>query len=970
MNRQKNLKTVFTAMLTLAVLFTAQAKAATTFYEVWRNTEPNLATAELIIKWYPDNSIGEITVVDDDELKQNVDYYYWVRSFVGDTVSDYFEEGSSNGSIIFWYATEAKNSEISLSEKGWPHRCTLTYSLCGTNYDTLATFNTKVWESDDPLGGPLEDTLVSQWYTLHQSDQLCISLSPDSDHNGILETRHVDLYQLENGGINNEAEVFAKSIWSWQGIFLPKVLRTNVVNVNFINLEPPPSNFSSFGTPNGIRLSWNATPSKTTMFSQMVSARLPKTIYVDHSGTSSDPNGNSWETAYYFLQDALLEAEYGDKIYVAAPELNNKYYPDVNWTDPSGSDERVDTFTIPNGVKVYGGFPTHGGDPNQRDPDVYVTTLSGDIKVRGDINDNSFHVLSITNCDANTLLDGFVIELGFANMSEPKNKGAGIYIENSDAIIKNCIIASNAAVMASGIYCKQSSPAIVDCLIRNNYAAIFGGAGLYNENSDTTVINSKFMLNFCDINETGEGGDGGAIYNQASSPVMTNCEFKCNTAMRNGGGIYNWDSMPEYINCTFSGNIADVNGGGIFNDILFPGQVIIKSSVLWGNSDSNGMADEYSQIGGNLPVVYSSCIQDEIPSDGDVPFGGIFNKNIDFNPLFVNDPNPGPDGLWDGTDDCIGNLKLQYGSPCIEVGNNSYLPADSFDLDNDGDMNEPVSIDLADHLRLIDRDRDFIATVDMGAYERGVCPGNPDLDGSGLVNFADFAMFAARWLDDDCDCHGSCCDGADLDSNEEVNSDDLAILVNYWLSDPHVLFADDFEQGKSQEWIDILPKTWAENGWLYAEQDSSSSFKDSIAVVHDCDSIWRNYRLSVTVDPIEKWAMVCFRTNNSQKPTDGDGMAFDGYRLDICQGDGSYTNKLTLTRHQGEPTNTVFLKNSPENIVPGSPFRLDIEIINTEIKVYINDSIALEYSDDTPVYSGGIGLGCIWSKKQSMMMWL
>ena len=151
--------------------------------------------------------------------------------------------------------------------------------------------------------------------------------------------------------------------------------------------------------------------------------------------------------------------------------------------------------------------------------------------------------------------------------------------------------------------------------------------------------------------------------------------------------------------------------------------------------------------------------------------------------------------------------------------------------------------------------------------------------------------------------------------------------------------------------------------WLYADKQSDSGYLDSMVVIHDCDSSWNNYRLSVTVDPIEKWAIICFRTNNSRTPTVSDGMAFDGYRLDICQGEGSYTNKLTLTRHQGEPPNTVFLKNSPENIVPSSPFRLDIEMIGADIKVYIDDSLAMEYTDENPVYSGGIGLGCIWSNK-------
>ena len=768
MKRKKTNVNLIAIVLSLIAILTTHAKAATTFYEVWRNTEDNFTTAQPIVQWDSNDSNGVIEMIDNNNVQSNQLYYYWVRSFKGDyDLYDSDIESGSNpislASIRLWYALEAdKNNTYMSPEKNWPYRF---YYEINANVENTMGFLLDIDTELKKYDFILPDPTIAQWIPIPKKETEDQSFV----ENFYSETFYIDLYE-ETGRPATNTEIYVKS-----DIFWPSAnhayyigLETAKAAIAFVDLENGPV-VSAVGEPNGIRLRWNATRLQTTMFSQMVSVRLPKTIYVNHAGTPSDPNGNSWGTAYIFLQDALQEAQYNDIIYVAAPSLNNAYYP-------TQGNDRTATFNIPNGVKIYGGFPTNGSDPNQRNPDTYPTTLSGEIYIDNDINDNSYHVVTISDCDANTVLDGFIVESGYSDDSIPNDRGAGIYITNSDVIIKNCAIVGNSGLTGSGIYCGQSNPAIINCIFWDNFSEMWGGAGLYNEDSNTTVLNSKFILN-----KTGLGSDGGAVYNERSNILMTNCELKCNTAKRNGGGIYNHDSMPKLINCTLSGNIADVNGGGLFDG--YNSSTEIKNSILWNNGDPEPL-NEYSQFytEATTPIIFHSCIQDEIPGDGTLAFDSTNGNNIDLNPLFVNDPNPGPDDLWDGTDDCIGNLKLRYSSPCIEVGNNSYLPTESFDLDNDSDMNEPVSVDLADHLRLIDRNRDFIATVDMGAYERGVCPGNPDLDGSGLVNFADFAMFAAKWLDVDCDCHGSCCDGADLNSDEKVNADDLAILTNNWLS--------------------------------------------------------------------------------------------------------------------------------------------------------------------------------------------
>jgi hypothetical protein len=58
-------------------------------------------------------------------------------------------------------------------------------------------------------------------------------------------------------------------------------------------------------------------------------------------------------------------------------------------------------------------------------------------------------------------------------------------------------------------------------------------------------------------------------------------------------------------------------------------------------------------------------------------------------------------------------LRLKPGSPCINAGDNAAVPADTLDLDNDGDTDEPIPFDIEGKPRILN------GTVDLGAYESG-----------------------------------------------------------------------------------------------------------------------------------------------------------------------------------------------------------------------------------------------------------
>jgi hypothetical protein len=57
------------------------------------------------------------------------------------------------------------------------------------------------------------------------------------------------------------------------------------------------------------------------------------------------------------------------------------------------------------------------------------------------------------------------------------------------------------------------------------------------------------------------------------------------------------------------------------------------------------------------------------------------------------------------------DLRLAATSPCIDVGDSNALPADTLDLDGDGDVNEQIPFDMDGNPRIVGQ------AVDMGAYE-------------------------------------------------------------------------------------------------------------------------------------------------------------------------------------------------------------------------------------------------------------
>ena len=91
----------------------------------------------------------------------------------------------------------------------------------------------------------------------------------------------------------------------------------------------------------------------------------------------------------------------------------------------------------------------------------------------------------------------------------------------------------------------------------------YWGGGMYNNNSSPTLTNVIFSGNKATTY-------GGGMYNGYSNPTLTDVTFSGNTATTYGGGMYNDYSNPTLTDVTFSGNTATTSGGGMFNSSRSP----------------------------------------------------------------------------------------------------------------------------------------------------------------------------------------------------------------------------------------------------------------------------------------------------------------------------------------------------------------------------------------------------------------
>jgi hypothetical protein len=174
------------------------------------------------------------------------------------------------------------------------------------------------------------------------------------------------------------------------------------------------------------------------------------TRYVKSNGVISG-SCNGWGSACelsYVLNSIPVS---GDQIWVQAGIYK-----------PTGSTDRTISFTLKNGVAIYGGFNGTETSLNQRNPASNVAILSGEIGVVGSGTNNT------------AILDGFTITAGNAS----NDKGGGMWNYTGSPTLMNLIFNANSAQYGGGLYNENSSnPTLINVIFSNNQTNSNSGYG-------------------------------------------------------------------------------------------------------------------------------------------------------------------------------------------------------------------------------------------------------------------------------------------------------------------------------------------------------------------------------------------------------------------------------------------------------------------------------------------------------------
>ncbi len=372
-------------------------------------------------------------------------------------------------------------------------------------------------------------------------------------------------------------------------------------------------------------------------------------VYRVNGSAAAGGDGGSWSAPLdeAGFAAALSGAASGDEFWIA----KGVYRPAIPASaDGVTSVDQGKSFTLPNGVALYGGFVGSETAREQRDPDKHCVVLTGDLElddgrdargvtlsadmIRGT---NSKNVLKGTNVKG-VRLDGVVVSGGEGGL------GGGLNLRGSDVLIANVLFRGNKGTNGAAINAGASSLDIRDSLfLENRGGPNNNGGAIATGRSNLRLVDCRFEGNATGADKPGnKAGNGGAVYfgdgNTGTATLFVErSRFSNNAAGAGGGGLYVQNvglnararGSATVRETVFERNRAAHNGGAArFSTST---NILVESCRFTGNSTViEGGAMYNSEVGGGgRGMTIRSC---------------TFSGNRTYDDAHVTDPNKGSGG--------------------------------------------------------------------------------------------------------------------------------------------------------------------------------------------------------------------------------------------------------------------------------------------------------------------------------------
>lgn len=313
-------------------------------------------------------------------------------------------------------------------------------------------------------------------------------------------------------------------------------------------------------------------------------------LYVDdHAPPEGD--GQTWDTAYRYLQDALAAAQPGsgiEEIHIG----QGTYQPDQDEAGNVTPGDRDASFVLIDSVSLMGGYAGFGApDPDERDIDLYETILTGDLLANdepGFINydENSYNVAILVDPGAEAALDGVTITSGNADkFIDHYCRGAGVWVRSGMLDVRGCLFTRNTAGAVGGaIAAVDGVVTISDCTIEQCKAVASGGGIAGIGTTELSVYRSTFQFN-------GPTEVGGAITTSSPVILLSECTFLSNVGLIAGAVDISTASTSVLVaECVFQDNTA-VHRGGAMTLATSTSTQIVDCSFVNNSAWSNAKAD-------------------------------------------------------------------------------------------------------------------------------------------------------------------------------------------------------------------------------------------------------------------------------------------------------------------------------------------------------------------------------------------